>query len=560
MNSIKAWITNTVWQLSSYPAWVNYRRASSKVEETQQKILFNNIRENQSTAYGRRFSFSHIHRVSDYQAKVPLTTFDDYCDEVEQIGKGALNILTTSPVRIFEPSSGSTAPSKLIPYTDDLRAEFQAGILPWIFNLFRNFPDLKRGPAYWSISPLTEGEKHTLAGIPIGFEEDSRYLGKIGEILEGSILAVPNQVKNIQDMDNFKYVTLMFLLRNSNLRIISIWNPTFLTLLLDPLENWWEQLVDDIREGSINPPKLMHRATIQKIKERIKPDPQRAEQLSYVSPKDYMDIWPHLGLISCWMDGPAAPFANELVNLFPGVTFQGKGLIATEAFFSFPIIKQPGAALAITSHFFEFLPLEKGSSQADLNNPLLAHELEIGNRYSVVVTTGGGFYRYHLQDVIEVIGYYHDVPLIRFIGKMGHISDWFGEKLNESFVSSVLVALFRLYNLKPLFAMLAPNNSNEHFRYTLYLELPPKQLTHLNQYKLAQSLDKKLRQNFHYDYCRKLEQITHPDLYFISCHAQKTYLASKQELGQKLGDIKNTTLESSIGWSNIFIRKTGKFV
>ena len=60
MNSIKAWIANTIWQLTTYPAWVNFQRASTKVLETQQKILLNTIRENQSTAYGRRFSFSRI--------------------------------------------------------------------------------------------------------------------------------------------------------------------------------------------------------------------------------------------------------------------------------------------------------------------------------------------------------------------------------------------------------------------------------------------------------------------------------------------------------------------
>ncbi len=555
MNSIKAWITNTIWQLTTYPAWVNFQRASTKVPETQQKILLNTIRENQSTAYGRRFSFSRINRIFDYQANVPITTFDDYSDEVDKIGKGALNILTTSPVRIFELSSGSTAPSKLIPYTDGLRTEFQAGISPWIYNLFKNFPDLKRGPAYWSISPLTEGEKYTQAGIPIGFEEDSNYLGKIGEVLEDSIMAVPNQVKNIRDLDNFRYMTLLFLLRNPSLRIMSIWNPTFLTLLLDPLKDWWEGLLDDIRDGALNPPKPMHQGTYQRIMRGLKPDPQRAAQLSSLKPGEYVDIWPHLKLISCWMDGPSALFADELRMLFPGVIFQGKGLIATEAFFSFPIVNQPGAALAITSHFFEFLPLDNESFRADLSHPLLVHEVEIGNRYSVVVTTRGGFYRYHLQDVIEVVGRYHDVPLIRFIGKMGRISDWFGEKLNESFVSSVLEEVMTTYDLRPLFVMLAPNQGDKDFRYTLYLELTQDQWVNLDQAKLAQSIDKKLSQNFHYDYCRKLEQITHPDLFIISAHAQQTYLAAKQAQCQKLGDIKHSTLESTTGWSDVFIKR-----
>jgi hypothetical protein len=538
-----------------YPAWMNFRKSTSKVPEIQHKALFRTVYRNQGTTYGKRYSFSHLRSVSDFQAQIPITTYDDYLGDIDRIGNGETNILTASQVRIFEPSSGSTAPSKLIPYTDELQAEFQAGISPWIFNLFRNYPDLKWGTAYWSISPLTEGEKYTEAGIPIGFEQDSSYLGKIGKILEDSIMAVPKQVKNIQDIDNFKYVTLLFLLRAGDLRIISIWSPTFLTLLLEPLPDWWEQLLNDIREGALNPPNPLDDDLCQRIKREFKPDPRRAAQLSSLRPGEYADIWPHLKLISCWMDGPSAPFANDLMKVFPKAIFQGKGLIATEAFFSFPIVNQPCGVLAVTSHFFEFLPMDEQGYQADPKNPLLANELEKGNQYSVVVTTGGGLYRYHLQDVIEVVGFYHDVPLIRFIGKLGRISDWFGEKLNESFVSSVLEALFRNFNIQPRFAMLAPSNSdNDYFRYTLYLELPQDQLASLDQTGFTQSLDRKLRQNFHYDYCRKLEQIGQSDLYIIAGHAQQTYLDSRQDLGQKLGDIKNTSLESTAGWSDIFTR------
>jgi hypothetical protein len=253
------------------------------------------------------------------------------------------------------------------------------------------------------------------------------------------------------------------------------------------------------------------------------------------------------------MDGPATPYANELKTLFPGVTFQGKGLIATEAFISFPIVNLSGNALAVTSHFYEFLPLDIDSSQVNKNDPHLAHQLEIGKKYTVVITTGGGFYRYQLQDIIEVIDYYDQIPLIRFISKMNRISDWFGEKLNEGFVSSAFEELFQMFNLKPIFSMLAPNDSDNFFRYTLYIELPQDQLLNFKQNNITQTLDRLLCHNFHYDYCRKLGQISRLDLFVISHHSQQAYLTAKQDQGQKLGDIKNTVLETTPGWENIFI-------
>ena len=90
--------------------------------------------------------------------------------------------------------------------------------------------------------------------------------------------------------------------------------------------------------------------------------------------------------------------------------------------------------LSIRSHFFEFID--------DAGELLLAHQIQKGKTYSVVVTTGGGFYRYQLQDVVEVIGHWKQIPRIRFVGKADHISDWFGEKLEERFVANALENLF----------------------------------------------------------------------------------------------------------------------
>lgn len=61
----------------------------------------------------------------------------------------------------MEPTSGSTSSSKLIPYTEGLKREFQAGIKPWIYSLYNNFPEIKKGKSYWSVTPMaTEKNIH----------------------------------------------------------------------------------------------------------------------------------------------------------------------------------------------------------------------------------------------------------------------------------------------------------------------------------------------------------------------------------------------------------------
>jgi len=433
---------------------------------------------------------------------------------------------------MFELSSGSTAASKLIPYTATLRAEFQRGIMPWIYNLYTNIPELQQGPAYWSVTPLVDGKRFTPAGIPIGFESDSAYLGLFGQWLVDSVMAVPNAVKNISDIETFRYVTLLCLLRQPNLCLISVWNPTFLTLLLDPLVDWWDALLDDIAHGTVSK---------QDVERRFAPNPKLARALRASSPSEPESLWQNLQLISCWTDGASALYAHQLQEKFPDVRFQGKGLLATEAFVSLPILGVEGSVLSVNSHFFEFVD--------DAGDVYLAHQIQKGKNYSVIITTGSGFYRYQLHDIVDVIGQWGQAPCVRFIGKEGHVSDWFGEKLEERFVACTLSDVFAKYGISPSFAMLAPDDVNG-FRYVLYLDHD-----HIVD-ELANDVDTALRANFHYDYCRKLGQLEMIEIVYV-VNGSETYLKACQACGQKLGNIKSSVLQKSVGWRERFDVKNG---
>ena len=554
MRGLLPLFANNLWQAFCMRAWYQFRRAVVKVEQVQRRILRNYLIANQNTDYGRRFNFASITSVESFQKKVPITTYEDYLGLIEAIGEGQPKVLTADPVMMLEVTSGSTSPSKLIPYTQSLRSEFQRAIAAWIVNLFRHNPDLKKGPAYWSITPLIEGRKTTPGGIPIGFEEDSAYLGLWGKRLVDAALAVPNDVKDLQDVRTFRYITLLFLLRQPTLRLISIWNPTFLSLLLAPLSKWWRALIKDIANGTLSPPSSLDSDLRQALLRRLPPDPHRASILASIQPDDCQAIWPHLSLISCWMDGPAAPYAEALRTKFPNIFFQGKGLIVTEAFVSFPMIGVRGSVLAATSHFFEFLPVDAQTLSPSSMQPRLAHQLEKGQAYSVVVTTGGGLYRYNLHDVVKVVNHFAQAPCLQFLGKGDKVSDWFGEKLHEQFVANVLEDLFCEHGLSPIFAMLAPDDNQKDFHYTLYLELPSNQRARDGLADLALNLDQKLRRNFHYDYCRKLGQLADLEIFWIDQGAMEAYLHACQVQGQRLGDIKPSPLQKTTGWGNYFFR------
>ena len=60
--------------------------------------------------------------------------------------------------------------------------------------------------------------------------------------------------------------------------------------------------------------------------------------------------------------------------------------------------------------FFEFIPIEIGDSGI-----LFADQVEVGKSYEVIITTVSGLYRYRLGDVVKVVGFFNNTPLLEFL-------------------------------------------------------------------------------------------------------------------------------------------------
>jgi GH3 auxin-responsive promoter len=517
----------TFWIAANAGGFLRFRAALKNPEEAQRRIFVRYLRQNADTAFGRHYRFSEIRSVPEFQARVPLATFADFEPWIDRIAAGEPGVLTRSPVRTLELTGGSSAASKRIPYTAAMQAEIRRAVAPWIFDLYKDRPRLARGCAYWSITPVELEEESTTSAVKIGFEEDSEYLGGFWKRLVDSTLAVPGSVRLLRDVDAFRYATLLFLLRRADLTLISVWHPSFLTLLVGALPRFWDGLLRDVERGTSLAGK------------RLRPRPRRAAELRRIAPDGLARIWPRLGLISCWGDGHAALHLEEVRRAFPGVEIQPKGLLATEGFVSIPF--EGERPLALRSHFFEFL--SQGTAGA---RPRLAHELELGGLYSVVLTTGGGLYRYRLEDRVEVTGFAGRTPSLRFLGREGHVADLRGEKLHESFVAGVLERVFGRVGIAPRFAMLAPEEGATA-GYVLYIEaalpLPP---------GLAAAVEEELEANPNYRTCVTLGQLAPVKVFLIHKDGFSLYLQRCRQRGQRLGDVKPLALSSLPGWSEIF--------
>jgi hypothetical protein len=518
-----AWALNTAWMLAGAGEACAFHRATRQVRLPQGRLLRDLLRRNRDTWYGKKHGFARLRSPADYQKFVPLMTTDTLAAATERIAAGEASVLTAEPVLRLLPTSGTTAGEKLIPCTATLLEQFQRAVAVWIANLFWQRPAVRRGRAYWSISPALPPQRSP-GGLDIGFDDDASYLGKLEQAVLRHLLIGPPAEVRAASLKIFRVATLAALLGAPDLALVSVWSPTFLTALLSLLSTERDRVLS-----------LLGKERRDEVVRVLEGPGHPGEQLRR--------LWPRLALVSCWTDAAAALPARELAALLPGVEIQPKGLLATEGVVSFPLVGREGAALAVRSHFFEM-------QEAD--NPgccRLAHQLDRGGRYRVILTTGGGLYRYPLNDEVEVLGFEQQCPLLRFCGKGDRTSDLVGEKLAEPHVRTVLERALARHVLEPAFALLVPQEGSPP-RYVLYLQGVP----HSNP-ALAADVQAGLEENPHYRLAVRLGQLAPVQVVVLANEigpAWRIYEQRCLERGQRAGDIKPAALDGWTGWAELF--------
>ncbi len=530
---MKAAIASSAWLAAGIPAWLRFNRALAEPAAVQAKILRDVIARNEDCVFGRTHGFSGIRNYERFCERVPLSDYPTMEPWIARIMRGERSVLTTEPVKRLLPTSGTASGRKLIPFTASFQRELNAAVGPWIVDIHRRHPGALSGPMYWSISPAMPADEIESA-VPVGFDDDSAYVGKWRRWFVEGAFAVPSAVRLAGDFEALRYLTLLCLLRQRRMSLASVWHPSFLVLLLDALPAWWDDLVRDVESGCCSRagdvPAESRRAF------RVPPNPRRAAELRQAGCEDAHVLWPELRVVSCWADAQAALPAAAVQRRLPHAHIQAKGLLATEAVVTIPFAgRQP---VAVTSHFFEF---------ADEHGELhLAHELQPGVRYSVIVTTGAGLWRYPLGDCVEVTGFVGRTPSLRFLGRIGSASDVCGEKLDELFATAAITAACVAFGVSPEFAMLAPEFPHrEAPRYTLFIE-PAAPLG------IALRIEQELRRNPHYALCRDLGQLGPVVVCEITRGGHAVFCKVMNADGQRLGDIKPQSLSPRSDWRELF--------
>jgi hypothetical protein len=377
----------------------------------QRRILSRLVNQGSATRFGRDHGlaalsgkpFPTLYR--EFRQRVPIRTYAEFWRDYfsagckEEGGKMNLNLTDVTwpgKVPFFCETSGTTAPTKFIPFTNEMFAANRRAAL----DLTACY--LARNPA----SRLMRGKLLYMAG--------NTRLTDLGDgVTSGDMSAItllhsPSYLKP-------------FILPDPALSALP-WE--------DKLERLARLLLDDPKICAISgvPPWIL----------------LLLKRCGEIGGKSLAELLPGLELI---IHGGTSikPYFSEFAALLgPSLPHFLELLPSSEAFMAFQLLGEEQMRFApYYGTFFEFVPFdeldERGAPRPDANAVPL-EEVQAGRRYAVILTTCAGLWRYHIGDTLRFVSL---APLaIEFTGR-DRFLDRFEEKVTQGEVEEVVAALNR---------------------------------------------------------------------------------------------------------------------
>ncbi len=355
----------------------------------QKKILFKILKQNQNTEYGKKYNFSEINSIEDFQKLIPIITYPDIKSQIDRLKHGEQNILIKDKVLFFATSSGTTSEPKFIPVTKK-RMDFHRGeFLLWLNYMFKSHKRILNGKTlYWGAGHLNG---YTEAKIPHG--NISGYLVYNSSKFVKSKLVIDSDILNMQDFDKKMEKIAIKSLLEKNIVQIAFASAVQAILFFDYLIDHKDRLIDLVKGK----------------------DKERAKELGFLKEFKPGFIWPKLWLINCLKSGFNMSYLEVVrEKIGKNVTIRDPGIMASEGRISLGITDIDRAGIIpVNECFFEFME-ERGNNFLD---PVTLDKLELGKKYKVLLTTFEGLYRYDLEDILEVVSFEKRVPVVKFVSR-----------------------------------------------------------------------------------------------------------------------------------------------
>jgi len=413
--------------LNSIANWLNTKRIYN-IElfkkypfEVQQEILYGLLEKASETTWGKKYKFSSLNSIKDFQDAVPVQSYEEFEPYVERLRKGEKDLFWPGDIKWFAKSSGTTSSkSKFIPVTKDALEDCHYRGGKDVLAIYtRMFPDSK----VLNGKGLTLGGSHRINK----FENKSLY-GDLSAIL-------------IENMPLWAE-----LLRSPRAKI---------ALLED-----FEEKMEKIARATIN----------QNIKYLVGVPSWFLVlikyMLNYTGKNNLLEVWPDLELF-CHGGISFKPYREQYKKLIPSDSMRYlESYNASEGYFGIQDDLSTDDMLLMLDYgvFYEFIEAEQVGS----DNPRVytVADVEKNVNYAIIISTNGGLWRYMIGDTIMFTSLYPHK--FKISGRTRHFINAFGEEVIIENAEKALetackrtAAMITDYTAGPMFMSTTSQGSHE---------------------------------------------------------------------------------------------------
>ncbi len=370
-NSIASWaIKKRIHQIELFMKHPN---------EVQHELLMELISTARQTEWGKKFGYSSISSVKEFQNQVPLSGYEEVFPWIDKMLKGEKNILWPGKMKWFSKSSGTTNDkSKFIPVSKEaLEGCHYKGGKDLVCLYLSNNPE----------SNLFSGKSLVLGG--------SHYkVDNSNNVFVGDVSAVIMQ----------------------NLPLWAEWvrTPDLETALLADYQQKIQRIIEKSIDKNVTNLAGVPTWTVVLIQKILK---QTGKQ-------HLLEIWPNL---EAFFHGGVnfEPYRDLFNSLIPSTQMKYiNSYNASEGFFGIQDSNKAEDMLLMLDYgiFYEFI--ETGT---DHSEPIILGQVELHKNYEVLITTNAGLARYRLGDTIQFTSL--TPHRFRITGRTKHFINAFGEEL-----------------------------------------------------------------------------------------------------------------------------------
>jgi hypothetical protein len=350
-------------------------------DEVQNELLFQLLSKAKDTDYGRIHDFKSIKTYKDFNERVPIVSYEDIFERIEQSRRGVNNIFWPTPIKMFAKSSGTTnAKSKFIPLSQEALEDNHYAASKDLLCMYLNNNEN---------SKLFTGKGLRLGGSKEIYQNNGTSFGDLSALL----------------IDNMPLWASFSSTPGEQVSLMGDWEKKLPAIIQ-------ETIVQNVTSLAGVPSWMLVLLN---------------EILNTTGKQNIKEIWPDLEV---YFHGGVSfePYLNQYQKIIPDQNFKYYEIYnASEGFFAVQDRNDKKDLLLMLNYgiFFEFIPIDVYGKESEKAVPI--EDVETGKNYALVITTNSGLWRYKIGDTLRFTSI--NPYRIKVTGRTKHHINVFGEEL-----------------------------------------------------------------------------------------------------------------------------------